>query len=199
MIYYTGDGPLTPVATDPKYEVTVDIDDEPESVPRSSSQLPRRSGSRTSVLNHVTGHRSASVGVRPATSGVRATHFASLESQFGSTVGSGTRVCRDELWHGFGTNRSGSIPVRVAAPTAWPSTLLSARLSVVPVCQQSSDVTGTRPVVARCRGVSVTSPEVAATPMDEWRISSSRHETDSSSVATALGSGTVRSRLCRNH
>ena len=108
-------------------------------------------------MKHVTGHRSAHV-----SSGYHErcpSHMLPpLESHFGSTVGSTTRVCRDDLWHRIWhrsqrlDNRS-----RVAAPIAspWPSTLLSARLSVVPVRQQSSDVTGARRAVARW---SVTSP-----------------------------------------
>jgi len=163
--------------------------------PASSSRLPRL-GSRTSALKHVTGHRSAHVG-----SGYHErcpSHvLPPLEFHFGSTVGSGTRVCRDDLWHRVWhrsqrlDNRS-----RVAAPIAspWPSTLLSARLSVVPVRQQSSDVTGARPAVARFRGVSVTSP------MDEGgvaRLVVTRRILHPS--PRRCGFEPVRSRLLCNH
>ncbi|SDC79052.1 hypothetical protein SAMN05192552_1007116 [Natrinema hispanicum] len=171
MIYYAGDGQLTPVATDPTYEPYQSIST--TNWNRSRGRVADYPvGSRTSALKHVTGHRSAHV-----SSGYHErcpSHMLPpLESHFGSTVGSTTRVCRDDLWHRIWhrsqrlDNRS-----RVAAPIAspWPSTLLSARLSVVPVRQQSSDVTGVCPAVARFRGVTLTSPDVAATPMDEGGV-----------------------------
>ena len=80
--------------------------------PASSGRLPR-SGSRTSALKHVTGHRSAHVGVRATTSGVRATCFP--HSSFISDRPSDraleyvVTICGTA----FGTDRSGSIIVAV--------------------------------------------------------------------------------------